>query len=138
MKTHPQEFSGIEKEVWETVVALNRCWTEDDPQKLESYFHERMVAITPSDPQRREGREACIAGWAGFARSTKILSWKTVNPHIQVFGDSAVVTYYYELLTGKEDQPVTYRGREMYLMHRQDNRWWAVADQFSPFPGSAS
>ncbi len=85
------------QEVWGTVQAANRCWTAGDPMELKSYFHENMVAITPSDPEPLRGREMCVSGWADFARSTKIHSWQESNPDIRIHGDTAVVTYAYEL-----------------------------------------
>ena len=44
-----------EREVWKTVQAMNRCWTcgrHEELERLNDYFHETMVAITPSDRLR--------------------------------------------------------------------------------------
>jgi len=51
-----------------------------------------MVAITPTDKLRREGKEACVAGWKEFAQNAKIHYWKEIDPKIHVYGNAAVVT----------------------------------------------
>jgi hypothetical protein len=79
---------AVKNEVWETIQALNRLWTvEGKPDKLGGYFHERMIAITPTDRLRREGGEACVAGWKAFTDNAKIHYWKEINPLIEVYGE---------------------------------------------------
>ena len=47
---------------------MNRVWTVDrQPDRLAEFFHRDMVAVTPTDRHRIEGRQACVAGWKGFA-----------------------------------------------------------------------
>ena len=58
------EKSEIKQEVWKTIQELNWAWAvEGNPDKLKNYFHRDMVAITPTDRNRVEGKDACIAGW---------------------------------------------------------------------------
>jgi len=126
----------IKQEVWSTLRELNDCWTTTDgnPEQLAKYFHKDMVAITPTDPKRLEGREACVAGWVGFAKAAKIHKWEELEPQIAVFGDSAVVTYYFDMSFTMGGQRVDLRGRDMFFFVKESGRWWAVADQFSPDP----
>ncbi len=45
----------MEEEVWQIVHALNRAWTVDgNADALADYFHESMVAITPTGRERVE------------------------------------------------------------------------------------
>ena len=127
----------IKDEVWQTILAMNRTWTVDhDPDKLHDYFHPDMVAITPSDRLRREGREACIAGWKQFAESVRIMWWKESEPLILLFnnGQTAVVTYYWDIEYEIGGKHVHTNGRDLFVMVKEEGRWWAVADQFSSFP----
>jgi iron(II)-dependent oxidoreductase len=128
------EMSSVENEIWQTVEAANRCWTEGDPQDLKDYFHTDMVAITPADKERLAGQDRCVAAWAGYADAVKILRWKTTDPDIRVFGTTAVVTYYYELEAEMDGEMVRPRGRDMMTLVKEAGRWWIVADQFSPDP----
>lgn len=129
-------MSEVRRDVWSTVEALNRCWTEGDPAELRGYFHEEMVAITPGDNKPLVGRGACVAGWTAYAESTKILSWQTREPRVQVFGSAAVVTYLYEMLCERDGRQFRPAGRDMMLLANENGRWWVVADHFSPNPAS--
>lgn len=121
-------------EVWNTLKNLNNTWTKGNPDDLKKYFHADMVAITPTDKKRREGREACIADWTEFSKAAKIHSWKEMDPKIHIYGDTAVVTYYFEISFERGGQKIDFGGRDMYVFVREANRWWAVADHFSPTP----
>lgn len=129
----------MEATIWDTVQAINRCWTCGDLNelpKLNEYFHDSMVAITPTDKLRLEGKKACFDAWAGFCRRAKITCWKETDPIIQIYGDSAVVTYYYHLSLEIGGQKADMAGRDMFVLIKEDDRWMAVADQFSSFPRS--
>ena len=61
----PSDENAAEREVWATVQALNRAWTEDgEPERLAEYFAPEMIAITPTDHVRREGTRgaSCSCG----------------------------------------------------------------------------
>ena len=124
----------VEQDIWRTVRALNDAWTRGNPDDLRRYFHPQMIAVTASDRLRRDGAEACVAGWKGFAEAATIHAWRESEPLIRVFGDAAVVSYYYDLdctLTGQRQQ---LQGRDLFFLVRENGRWWAVADQFSAYP----
>ena len=121
-------------EIWETVCAMNDAWTKGNADDLIKYFHPDMLAITPNSRTRVEGREACIAGWKSFAENAKIYSWKEIDPLIQIYGDSAIVSYYYEIVFELSGQMTKSEGRDMFVLIKENNRWQAVADQFSNYP----
>jgi hypothetical protein len=129
--------SRISNEVWQTIQALNRAWTvEGNADELKNYFHETMVAITATDHDRLEGRDACVASWKAFAEATKILYWKEIDPKVQIYGNGnfAVVTYYFDMSFEEGGQTIKMSGRDMFVLVNEDGKWWAVADQFSAYP----
>ena len=87
----------IEKEILDFIRRLNDCWTKGNPADLNNYFHHNMVAITPTDKKRLEGRDACVAGWTNFAQNARIHHWKESGHKVQVYGVAAVVTYYFDI-----------------------------------------
>ena len=127
----------LKQEIWNTLLALNDCWTTADgnPEDLKNYFHKNMVAITPTGQKRLEGRDACVAGWVGFAKASTIHRWEELEPRIDVFGNAAVVTYYFDMSFTMGGQRIDLGGRDMFFFIKESGRWWAVADQFSPNPG---
>lgn len=125
----------VQQEIWQTVRAMNDAWTLGNPDDLANYFHRDMVAITATDRLRREGGSTCIAGWKGFAEATVIQRWEEREPLIRVYGDAAVVTYYFDMAFEMNGQTIAMGGRDMFFFVKEDGRWWAVADQYSAYPG---
>ncbi|MGC3964347.1 MAG: nuclear transport factor 2 family protein [Rhodocyclaceae bacterium] len=123
-----------QQEVWSVVRALNDDWTQSDGSRLDTFFHRDMIAITPVDRHRREGREQCVAGWQQFCRHTRIRSWKEIDPVIRIYGDCAIVAYDYEIVFEAGGNDVVLTGRDLFTFVQEDGRWWAVADQFSAHP----
>ncbi len=124
-------------EIWQTVQALNRLWTvENRPGELARYFHKNMVAFTPTDRLRVEGQKACVAGWKAFSDNARIHYWKEIDPRIELFGGGqfTVVTYYYDMSFEMGGQTIELGGRDMFALVKEDGKWLAVADQFSPYP----
>ena len=126
--------TAAQREVWKTLRNLNDCWTKADGKDLVQYFHEQMVAITPTDRLRREGRDACVAGWMAFAQCAKIHHWREIDPRIQIFGDTAIVSYYFDMSFDMGGPTLQMGGRDLFTFVKESGKWWAVADQFSPYP----
>ena len=126
--------SPEQQEIWTTVRDINDAWTKGNPDDLAHFFHPQMMAITPVDRLRRDGAEQCIAGWKSFAEAAKIHNWQETDPLIRVYGDAAVVTYFYEISFEMGGQSFEEGGRDLFFFIRENGRWWAVADQFSSYP----
>ncbi len=128
-------MQDIENQVWTLIQTMNKCWTEGDPNDLNNFFHDNMVAITPTDKERLEGKDACVKGWSAFAQNTKIHFYKETNPKIDIYGDTAIVTYYYDMSFDMAGQTINTGGRDMMILVNENGEWRVVANQFSPFPG---
>lgn len=124
----------IKQDIWTTVRVMNDAWTKGNPEDLVRYFHRDMVAITATDRNRVEGGTACVAGWKGFADATRIHHWREIDPLIHVYGNAAVVAYYFDMSFDMGGQTINMGGRDMFFFVKEEGRWWAVADQFSPYP----
>ncbi len=124
----------VKQEIWTTVRASNDTWTKGNPDDLANYFHRDMVAITATGRNRLDGGAACIAGWKGFANAARIHRWEEVDPVIHVYGNSAVVAYYFDMAFDLGGETVNMGGRDMFFFVKEDGGWWAVADQFSAYP----
>lgn len=125
----------VKNEIWTTVRAMNDAWTKGNPDDLSQFFHKNMVAITATGRERVEGGEACVAGWKGFSNAARIHRWEEVDPVIHVYGDSAVVAYYFDMSFDMGGNTINMGGRDMFFFVKEDGKWWAVADQYSPYPG---
>ena len=123
------------QQLWQTLRALNDAWTCGHPDDLIDYFHPDMVAVTPVARERLEGAAACIAGWKGFAEAAEIHHWRERNVKIQVYDDAAVASYEFDIAYSMGGRRFETGGRDLFFFVRENGRWWAVADQYSPYPG---
>jgi ketosteroid isomerase-like protein len=129
----------MQTEVWAFVQTLNQVWTvERAPEKLVAYFAPDMIAITPTDQTRREGQADCVAGWTDFVRAATIQRWVERNPMVLMLagGNAAVVAYDFEIEFTMGGHPVVMHGRDLMTLEKRANRWWLVADHYSPTPGA--
>lgn len=124
----------VHQQIWATVRALNDAWTKGNPGTLTDYFHPQTLALTSTDRLRRDGAGECVAGWKAFAEAAHIHRWQEIDPLIRVYGDAAVVAYYYEISFEMGGQRFEQGGRDMFFFVLENGRWWAVADQFSSYP----
>ncbi len=121
-------------EVLAFIKAMNETWTKGDGSGLVEYFHPRMVAITASDQDILYGRNACLVSWQGFARSAQIRRWEELEPDVKLYGDTAIVTYYWDISFDMDGESQDIGGRDMFVLVKENGRWWAVADHYSLFP----
>jgi len=124
----------VKQEVWATVRAMNDAWTKGNPDELSKFFHRDMVAVTPAERLRLDGGAACVAGWTSFCKAARIHRWEEINPVIHVYGNSAVVAYYFDMSFDIGGNTINMGGRDMFFFVKEGEKWWAVADQFSPYP----
>ncbi|MBI3102699.1 MAG: nuclear transport factor 2 family protein [Burkholderiales bacterium] len=131
----PIQFDDpIKQEIWTTVRAMNDAWTKGDPDELSRYFHPNMVAFAATERNRIDGGAACVAGWKGFATSNRIHHWEELDPVIHVYGNAAVVAYYFDMSFEMNGRTVDLGGRDLFYFVKERGCWWAVADQFSSYP----
>jgi hypothetical protein len=59
-----------------------------------------------------------------------------IDPVIHLYGNSAVVAYYFDMSFDMGGQAINAGGRDMYFFVKEGGKWLAVAGQGSPYPAS--
>ena len=130
-------MNKAQRHVWRMIQEMNRKWTvESNADELRNYFHKDMIAIATSSPKRIEGVEDCVASWKRFTESAKIHYWKESEPKVQIYGNGkfAIVTYYYDMSFDMNGKTLNSKGRDMFSLVNENDKWLIVADHFSHFP----
>lgn len=133
-------MNELEREVWKVVSDMNRAWSVDlNTDVLKDYFHKDMVAITATDRERIVGRDACVAAWKLFVDRFHTDYFRETDPLVQIHagGTCAVVTCYFDMFYSAGESKFTAGGRDMFVLVKEDGKWWIIADQFSPYPLAA-
>jgi len=127
----------IKLEILSTLKDLNESWTiRSDVGELEKYFHDNIVVFEPGRRELRNGKKECIEGWKSFIEKFRINYWKESDHLVQIYneGRMAVVTYYWEISTEDNGKNFISKGRDMFVFVKENEKWLAVADQFSSDP----
>ncbi len=128
----------VKFEVWNTVKMINRHWAiTENMDSLALFIHPDMVIIFPDAKERIQGKSKIIESYRSYANYAETISLKETDPLIQLYNDNktAIVTYYYDLeIKTPSKEVLTFAGRDMYTLIYKNNKWVAVAQQYSPMP----
>src|SRR5690348_3231423 len=123
----------IEREVWDSVQALNGEWTRGRVDALIGSFDADVLALTPTEPEVVEGRKACAEAWRRFAQRTEVEAWNAHDPQVRVHGGhTAVLTCTYELTFRTGGRPRLQHGRQTLVLLRDACAWRVLALEFAP------
>jgi ketosteroid isomerase-like protein len=111
-------------ELWNLVRESNRAWISGSTKELADLFDDHAVVIAPALEGRIEGRDAIVASYTSYTMHTKTHSFEEMEHQVDLFGDTAVVTYRfqirYELLA---DGVVQEETAQEVLVLRKTDRW---------------
>lgn len=118
-------MTAVEQDVWAVVEAFNQAFAANDVERYFTFIHENITVFTASNPYRIDGihddREGFEAGLrAGYSHVTY---FQELQPHIQVFGDVAVVSYHSRGRYGLDNLAKTRYYKETDILIRQDGQW---------------
>jgi ketosteroid isomerase-like protein len=86
-----------------------------------------VVIVHPGFQGRSTGRDAAVGSYVAFTSQAKVLAFEEVAEDVDVYGDTAVVSYTfviaYETGDGRRLQE---QGRDLFVLKRENRRWRAV------------
>lgn len=94
--------------------------------------------FNPDYSTRIDGKAMALR-LAAVPAGGKTIFGDMLNPKVQVYGDTAILTYNYAGLTQETNQkvmPSTAKSTRVYV--RQNGKWWLVHANFAPVPGPAN
>ena len=105
---------------------LNQAWLEGRVDDMASLVHPDVVSVFSGFEKSQEGRDGLLAGFRDFVQNANIDGLQEQDLRADVVGDTAVVTYrfdmFYEIPSGR------YRstGRDFWVFQQQGEAWLAV------------
>ena len=117
-----------EREIWELVRRSNRAWMAGAVHEVANLFDDAAVVIAPGFQGRVQGREAIVRSYEDFVHHARTQSFEELEHSVDVFGDTAVVTYRFSIrytLNGQDgEQEET--GQEVLVLRRGPSGWKAI------------
>lgn len=105
---------------------LNRVWVMGNPDALVEYFHEDMVIVTLDFMRRISGRQECIQTYKDFLEQASIDIYDESEPVVDVFGNTAVATYTWDIIYLMDDKRFIETGKDVFVFVYQNERWLAA------------
>jgi ketosteroid isomerase-like protein len=123
-----------EREVLDVVEAWNQAFAANDPERYFTFIDDEITVLTPSNPYRVDGvvddREEFE--WGIENGRNRIGYFQELQPHVQLYDDVAVVTYFSRGAYGPEGD-VAYL-KETDVLVRRDDGWKIVHIHVSATP----
>ena len=105
---------------------INRAWLDGPVEDLASMVHPEIVMVFPGFTARTQGREELLAGFRDFCQNATIYEFREHDHHIDVAGDTAVVTFRYEMVYERSGERYRSTGRDLWVFQNQGKAWIAV------------
>ena len=99
--------------------------------KILTFFYPDVVGFSSTRHERIAGLQALRKTFEYYLHEAEKLEYTISEPTVQVFGDTAILTFYWlvKLVSGAQQQEV--RGRGSHVYARMDGQWKIVHEHFS-------
>jgi hypothetical protein len=105
---------------------INRVWLDSDVEALAPMLHPEIVMALPGFAGRIHGRQEFLAGFRDFCQNAKIHHFHDYEHQVDVAGNSAVVTFRYEMVYERSRERYRSTGRDLWVFQNQGGAWIAV------------
>ncbi len=103
--------------------ALTAAWRSGRTVDVGVLLHPSVVFVRPGFTERAEGRAACVATYEEFLSAALVLRYEETEPSVDVFGDTAVASFHWEMDWEMGGQRSEEAGHDLYVLVRTEGRW---------------
>ena len=121
----PAGQPSIEAQIIAREKASFEAWKRKDKAFYADYWADDFTEFLPGNPYL-DTRANILPKFEQLAEHWKIQDYQMYNPHVQVYGDVAVLTYNESIAGAYDGQPSTYTGKVTMVYVRQGNTWRGV------------
>jgi ketosteroid isomerase-like protein len=105
---------------------INQASLFGQVEDLAQMVHPEVVMVLPDFSGTIQGRENFLAGFRDFRQNASIQEFREHDQHVDVAGDTAVVTFRYVMLYERSGQRYRSTGRDLWVFQKQGGGWIAV------------
>jgi ketosteroid isomerase-like protein len=123
-----ERMTDREREVLEVVKAWNDSFSNNDPATYFTYIHDDLTLFIPSSPYRIDGKQddKDEFEWSLSKSRTKVHFFQELQPIVQVYDNTAVVTYYNRGAYGPDGNEQIYYFKETNVLVKENDKWKIV------------
>jgi ketosteroid isomerase-like protein len=105
---------------------INQAWIAGRVDDLAPFLHPKIVMVVPGFSGRIQGRESFLAGFRDFSQNSRILEFNEIDQQVDVVGETAVVSFRYEMVYEQNAKSSRAVGRDVWVFEKQESAWLAV------------
>jgi uncharacterized protein DUF4440 len=113
-------------EIRRTLDEINRAWRDRRFADLPQHFDENVVMKGPSLRELLRGRDKLVESYEQFMAKTNVIGYAESNHAVDVFGETAAVTYDWMMTYEQAGKTNRDSGQDMFVFVRRESRWIAV------------
>jgi nuclear transport factor 2 (NTF2) superfamily protein len=104
---------------------INQAWVNGRVEDLAPMVHSDIVMVFPDFAGRIKGRKDFLAGFHDFCQNATIQEYREHDQQVDVTGDTAVITFRYEMIYQRSGERYRSTGRDLWVF-QEDGTWIAV------------
>lgn len=117
--------------------ASMEAWQRKDKAFFADFLAEDATYFGPQTPYlESDPKVNFLPKFEQFAEMIKYIDFQMYNPRVQVYGDTAILTYNSNVMATFGGQPVNYTGKMTSVYVKQGNTWRVVHGHESMNPAS--
>lgn len=105
---------------------INRAWLEGRVDDLAPLVNDEIVMVGPGFDEKTQGREPFLAGFRDFCDNSTIQEFSEHDQQVDLVGDTAVLTFRYEMVYKRSGGRYRSTGRDFRVFHREGTAWVAA------------
>ena len=114
------------RSVADAMRAINQAWLQGRVDDMTPALHPEIVMVVPGFAGQMRGREGFLAGFRDFIQNATIHEFHEHEHQIDVVGDTAVMTFTYEMLYTRSGERYRASGRDIWIFQKRGAAWVAV------------
>jgi len=120
----PQGPSDPRDELRRVIAAISAAWQGRRYDLLAQVFADDVVFALPASSARLDGAQAVVESYREFMDRVTLTEYREEDPCIDVWGDTAVVTYGWEMAWLAGDVPNREAGHDVFVFRRDAGAPW--------------
>lgn len=119
----------------QTILAIEKKMVRDfnagEIDRVLAHFHPGVVGFSSTQRERISGRAAMRRTFAYYRQASSRMKYGISKPRVQVFGDTAVATFYWTVELGRGRSRHMIEGRGSHVFAQRNGKWEIVHEHFS-------
>jgi ketosteroid isomerase-like protein len=125
------------EELRRVLAAMSAAWQGRRYDSLAQVFADNMVFALPASSARLEGARAVVESYREFMDRVTLTEYREEDPCIDIWGDTAVVTYRWEMAWLAGNVPNREAGHDVFVFRRDPGAPWRAVWRTMSFEPSA-